>query len=277
MSSNNKRSFNQAFNSLSLNDNSRSFAGESDGAPGTSPNHFLEDSRDIAVAKMFIVLKGENGRSASKPEKAHSSSISNTSKKLSKKKVTADKPTSVRAKNASSLTNGRNAKLSAPKKMTDLIKSVIQGHLELTMKKFVGWSFLFHDDYRHIFVSDSYNIGGYPFHIEINSNPMAGHPGKSNEYFAPFHRRFGILLVCDYAFPDPTLRLASNFVITLKAKNSKYQDHRINCSGVFSTYNKSGGTLVSSSFAITSCSHCELSASPRRHIVHCDRCGFHHS
>lgn len=124
--------------------------------------------------------------------------------------------------------------------------SRISGHLELHMKRFIEWSFLLQYDRRHIFVSNLYSIDGYPFHIEINSNPLAGNPGQGNEYLAPFYRRFGILLVCDYIFPDPTLRLASNFVITLKAKSSEFKDHKINCSTVFSACNKTGGSLVAS-------------------------------
>ncbi|KAI1702081.1 hypothetical protein Ddc_17282 [Ditylenchus destructor] len=206
------------------------FADSSDDEP------FVEFRKGSQPPRMISALQNDhvqlkmsnenNVASTKKPDEAHSSSNSDTIKALSEVQIL---PT---------------VRILPSVKST----SVISGRLELHMKNFIEWSFLLQHDCRHLFVSKLFSFQGYPFHIEINSNPLGGNPGQGNEYLAFSYRRFGILLVCDYNFPDPTLRLASNFVITLKAKNSKFKDHTINCSAVFSACNKTGGSLVASEF-----------------------------
>ncbi|KAI1697933.1 hypothetical protein DdX_18208 [Ditylenchus destructor] len=122
--------------------------------------------------------------------------------------------------------------------------SVISGRLELSTKYFVHWSLCL----NNVFASNVYIIGGYPFHIEIHSNPSLGYAGYGNEYFLPVNRKFAILLVSDYSFPEPTQSLECNFDITLKAKNPMYNDIKLDYSNAFSAYNRAGGCVLSSEY-----------------------------
>ncbi|KAI1702080.1 hypothetical protein Ddc_17281 [Ditylenchus destructor] len=123
-----------------------------------------------------------------------------------------------------------------------------RGKLELTKKSFIEWSCLNQNDPRHRFMSRLETVGGYPFHIEIISSPFGGGPGFGDRYYPSFGRRFGIQIVCDHAFPEPSLRLAVKFSVTFKAKNRKFKDHTSNIVTVFSPEKKSEGILVPTEF-----------------------------
>ena len=128
--------------------------------------------------------------------------------------------------------------------VTDFKK--FSGHLELTKKCFIMWSTLSRSDPRHQFVSRLVAVGRYPFHIEINSNPFEGVPGWGNEFRPASMRMFGIRLVCDHSFPDPTLRLSVKYTVILKIQDYRCDFHKIQRSAEFSPKCKSDGILVGS-------------------------------